>query len=71
MLLLKETTRKIHNLLLTSHGAELGHMMECNCKGSWERWVSELSTLSRVLYLRNNEWIGGHWESSNSPYHKS
>lgn len=53
-------------LLLKSYWAELDHMTECNCKDSWESWVSELSTLSRALFLRNNEWANAHWESSSS-----
>lgn len=28
-------------------------MIECYFKGTWERWVCELSTLSRILFLRN------------------
>lgn len=57
-------------MLLVSHWTELDHMTECNCQGSWERWVSELSTLSTVLFLRDNEWINVRWESSSSLYRR-
>lgn len=32
-------------------------MTEYNCKGIWERLLSQLRTLFRVLFLRNNKWI--------------
>lgn len=62
------SSKKSMQMMLMSHWKALDHMTECNCQGDWERWVSELSTFSRVLFLRNNEWINVHWESSSSLY---
>lgn len=57
-------------LLLTSHWLELDHMTEYNCKGIWERLLSQLRTLFRVLFLRNSKWIDEYWKSSTSLCHK-